>query len=476
MSSLMRQTAFVAGARLANQGALMVCAMLIGHVLSRGEAGVVQKLLLLTNLCVLVGMFGVQTALFTQLPKFAADQRRGLLTQSTLLLGAIGTLLAAIIMGARTAIVHYFQEPALNDFLPFAALAVWVALPAAVAEPLLITQKRSTLLLAVSVVCAAVHVALVATAALYKPQLLPAAMMLGLALAAALRLSVAALYATAKMQGAWLPAHPRHALGVQLAFILPVGAVSAIDTIATMLDRNIVAYFFTTEQFSLYAFGAMEIPLLGLIIGSVTPVLLPEFSAMIARGNVRQTLELWHRVILKTAVLVFGIFFVFLCIAPDFLALLYSEKYRESAVFMRIYLLLLPLRIVTLMPLLYAFGRQKLVLAGSCADLALNLCLSLLLVRCTPLGMAGAATATVVSTALQSLFYLWIIRRAFGNSTTATTLLPWRTLTTRFTQSAMIFTPAIAVCTTNFANAPARFAIVGLCLATYAALFRHGLK
>ena len=125
--------------------------------------------------------------------------------------------------------------------------------------------------------------------------------------------------------------------------------------------------------------------------------------------------------------------------APDFLAALYSERYRDSAVFFRIYLCMLPLRVVAYMPTLNALNRNRQVLTGAAGELALNVALALWLMHPDRLGMAGAAWAMVIATWVQVAYYLACIRGGFGVAWRD--LLPWRGLAADLAFAAVCFLP-----------------------------------
>ncbi len=440
-----RQTAVVAAARLTNQAATIIAGIIIGHALVRNEAGIVQKGLLVVNMCVLLGMFGIQTFLYTELPKCGANRQRGVFTQSLLVLTAIGAVLAVALLLARAPLTAFLNAPELTALLPWVAAAVFLTLPSGAVEPLLIATGHPWRALAMAIPATALQILVMLWACFIAPSTadaLPTAVFAGMILAALTRLVFGAVHAATSVTGAWRTDAPAAALRAMAAFILPVGIVGVLDTLATLLDRNIVAHFYTSSDYALYSYGALEIPLLGLLIGSITPVLLPRFSTLVHEGRPAEMLDLWHRACLKTATVLFAVFMVFMCIAPDFLAILYSENYRASALFMRIYLCLLPVRVIAFMPMLYALGKQNLVLVGAAGDLCFNFCCSLFLVRCTPLGMAGAAVATVLSTTLQAAFYLWVIRRAFAIDLAE--LLPWRALARTAALCFLCFLPTVA--------------------------------
>jgi O-antigen/teichoic acid export membrane protein len=93
------------------------------------------------------------------------------------------------------------------------------------------------------------------------------------------------------------------------------------------------------------------------------------------------------------------IFFIFN--AREFMTLLYSEKYELSAIPFKIYLFLLPIRIVVFGSILVAMGKSKVILYRSIFELVLNIILSIWMFKL--FGYLGIAVATVLVT------YLWAV-------------------------------------------------------------------
>ncbi|NLD61413.1 oligosaccharide flippase family protein [Candidatus Sumerlaeota bacterium] len=460
--NLSRQTVVVAAARLTTQAAIVISGIVIGRFLLREQAGIVQKGLLVTNMCILMGMFGIQTFLYTALPKTPDENKRSLFVQSLLFLSVIGALLATAVFVGRVPLAHYLNAPEMTSLLMWAALSILLSLPAGAAEPLLIATGHPWRALCMAIPASCLQLAVLFYACVFAPDnatAIPKAVFIGLTLAALTRVIIGLFHAATTLRGKWMPTQWHQSLKDMMSFILPVGAVSIIDTLAVLLDRNIVARFFSSGDYALYAYGAAEIPLIGLLIGSVTPVLLPEFSRLFHQGKTTEMTELWHRACLKTATVLFTFFTLFMFIAPSFLVLLYSETYRESSLYMRIYLCMLPLRITAFMPLLYVLGKQNLVLVGSVGDLTFNALLSLTLVCLTPLGMAGAAIATVTSTICQSVFYLSVIRRSLNLPWNR--LLPWAQLARKAVFCLLCFLPTAAIVISLPTMSPLAICVIG---------------
>lgn len=472
--NLTRQTLFVASSRAATQGATMLCSMIVAHLLSLEIAGLIQKCMLIINIFILIGMFGIQTALFTQLPKSRPEDRRGVIMQSLSLLFVAGAFIFIVICFGRTYIAGMLNtSEELSRLLPLAGIAIWGALLSGVTEPLLIVDDHPYKLLWSSIPASFFQVGTLLFFA-GSPHQMPYAMILGLIISSVWRLCIVCHHLFFQMTGNWWPSDARTSFVEQVSFLLPVGIVSALDTMATTLDRNIIAHYFPSDQFSIYVYGAMEIPLLGLLIGSVTPVLLPQLSQLFHQSNVDKMISLWHKATVKLSIPLWGIFFSFMFIAPQFLELFYSEKYRDSAIYMRIYLFLLPLRAITFMPILYAINQKNTVLIGSIIDLVINFGLSLILIRFTSFGMSGAAIATVVGTMIQSLFYLSVIRTTLGKKWKD--ILPWNNLLTLLFIAFICHLPAF-VSGTLFSNAYAVISSTAFCFLIYViwALRRHKL-
>lgn len=56
-------------------------------------------------------------------------------------------------------------------------------------------------------------------------------------------------------------------------------------------------------------------------------------------------LRVWHKSIVKLAIIVMPIFVYLFLIAPQFVVLLYTDRYIESGILVRIHLCLYPIRV-----------------------------------------------------------------------------------------------------------------------------------
>jgi O-antigen/teichoic acid export membrane protein len=456
IGTLTRRVGAVAVSRTALAATALATNMLFAWLLSKQANGTLQKVFVVTQIAILAGSFGIQTSLYYFLPRSEPEKKRGLVAQSAIVLTMAGALLALIIAFAAPGLSQLLGRTDLTPLLRAGALTVLCTLPGMVCDPMFITEKRAWLAAFNAINSGAFQ--LVAVSLVIVSQMPLQAVFYALSAAGIVRLLPGIVFWIRQLPAGAIFAGGMAMLTQQLAYVLPVGIASIADSISSWLDRTLVAGFYNEVHLATYTYGAIEIPFLSLLIGSVMPVLLPEFSLLIKEGHRQHLLELWNRATLKASTILFGLFFLFAWAAPEFIVTLYSQGYRDSAWYFRIYLLLIPVRVIAFMPLLFALGKAKAVMHGAIAEVLINLCASLILMRWLKLGMSGAALGTVFSTLCQAAYYSWHIRT--GLQVDWKRLLPWRDLSWQFLRAAIFFLPLALL---KVVSLPAPVAMISAC-------------
>lgn len=426
-------------ARLASVVGAFGTQVLLAWFLARETNGYVQKTLIVVQMAVMAGSFGLQTSLYNLLPRLAPAERKGLIGQTTALLAVLGGLLGAGVFFAAPLLAHWFRQPEIVPLLRMGALVIVASLPAMISDPVFIVEERAWFSAANAAGFAVLQLA--ALGALLWARLPLPWFFAVLATVSLLKVVPPLLFVTFGVPGGRWWVLNRKGVVEQLTYVLPVGITSMIDTISSWLDRTIVSVHYAASDLAVYTYGAIEIPFVAIVVGAVSPVLLPQFAKLLSENNPGAVLRLWHRATEKGAVILFGVFFFFMWLAPEFLVAAYSDKYRGSALYLRIYLLLLPVRIIAFMPLLFALNRRTYAMTGAACEVVINAIVSLALVRETSLGMAGAALGTVAATLWQVWFYLGGIGASLG--VPYRSLLPWRELGRLFVKAAVFFAPLV---------------------------------
>jgi O-antigen/teichoic acid export membrane protein len=207
-----------------------------------------------------------------------------------------------------------------------------------------------------------------------------------------------------------------------LTYAFPLLITALLDVLTVNIDKYIVSHFFSRREFAVYALGAIEVPLIFLIISAVTSVMIPEM----AKTNDRGRLEYLLRVVSgRLALLLWPMFFLGVAAADYVIPLLFSIRYEETIPIFVIYLFLIPQRALNIFPILLTKGLKRHIIIGRLIDLVVNIGGALLLMPFV--GLWGPAIAVVVATYANKIYFIVIARRELGLRVSR--IAPWRYLT-----------------------------------------------
>jgi len=341
---------------------------------------------------------GLPQALYYFLPG-ESKRPRAVLVENLLLLSFMGGLFSLfLLLGGNRLLAWRFNNPDIARTLLVLAPYPLFMLPASALSACLMARDRVKQISIFNVLSRLFMLAAVITVALVWRN--PIAVIIatvagtGIVFLPALKLmfdscSVGSLLPSAT--GMW----------AQLKYAVPLGLAGMLGTISLSLDKVIVSSMCPPEQFAVYVNAALEIPLIGILTGSVTAVLLPDIVKLYKKGDRAEGLRLWKRAAAKCSMIILPVMCFLIVMAPEVIRAVFSAKYTESVNPFRIYLLLLPIRTVTWGSMLMAAGKNSWILYKTVITLILNLILSIILVR--QIGYIGAVLATV------TVIYVWNI-------------------------------------------------------------------
>lgn len=216
------------------------------------------------------------------------------------------------------------------------------------------------------------------------------------------------------------PPSPRGALALLTAGV-PLGLAALLGTLSQQLDKYTVSALCPPEEFAVYVTGALELPIIGVVTGSMAAALLPKMTARYKEGDRAGVLALWQGAMRAATLALAPAMWVTLWLGDELIAWLFTSDYRAAAAPLRVYALLLPLRAAVYGSVLMAAGRARWVTLTALAALLCNGLLNALLVPL--LGAIGAAWATVLTTYSSVALTLLPMSRALGAPAGA--LIPW---------------------------------------------------
>jgi len=400
----------------------VVSMAVLTRVFSKADYATYRQTFLAYAFAVPFVTLGLDRALYYFLPS-ERQRPRGILVENLVLLALAGLLLGAFILcGGNDLLARRLNNPGLATALLLLAPYPLLLLPAASFSGCMMARDRTGQVAAFNVGSRLVMLALVLLPVLIWT--CPSAAIIGTVVGAGVT-TIAALILMfrACSGGPWQPT--ASGMAAQVRFAVPLGLASLVGSLSLSLDQVLVSMRCSPETFAVYSVGAMEIPLIGMVTGSITAVVLVDYARYYREGRISEMVELIHRAMVRSAVFLIPSMAFLLCVAPDLMRTLFGQKYEESATPFRVYLLLLPVRAITFGAILQATGRSRHVLVASVLTLAANASIGWLAIGW--LGPTGAALASVAAVYFVCVPYQMTIIRSTLD-VPVRRMFPWREL------------------------------------------------
>jgi len=183
-----------------------------------------------------------------------------------------------------------------------------------------------------------------------------------------------------------------------------LGLFDVISTLYKWLDKWLILLFISITQFAIYFNGSYEIPIFGLMLGTVGNIMLVELSGKKLNPALNSKILFHHSAVFLGSI-VFPAFCFLLFFHHDLFLLIFSSKYEASIPIFFVSIFVLPVRITNFTAVLQVQHRNDIIIKGALLDLVLAI---ILLAILYPLwGLKGLALAFVLSTYMQAWYYLW---------------------------------------------------------------------
>src|SRR5690606_17179325 len=121
---------------------------------------------------------------------------------------------------------------------------------------------------------------------------------------------------------------------------------------------------------------AFEVPLIGIVTSSLAGASFGLFTQYCKDQNFAMANSLFNRIASVASLIIFPCFAILFYSATDVVITLFSDSYIESTFFFRVYLLLLPIRIIQYGNVMIALGKSNVLLFRSIIELLISATLS----------------------------------------------------------------------------------------------------
>lgn len=370
----------------------MALSMLMARMLSLSDLAVYKQTLLAYQTFVPILGLGIAQGMYFALSR-NEGRIRAVTKESMLILGGMGLLYTLfIVCGGRAFLAQRVNNPLVADMLLWMAPLALIATPSTICGTIFVYQDRIPLNAKFSAFTSLFCILCVLAAVLLFQNAQSAVISYATSHIAVSLLGLFIAYRLLpKDDGKLRPSSMRAILTMSV----PLGVASMLGTLSNSLDKWIISFMRTPEEYAVFSYGAYELPFLSTIAGAISTVIIVDMVKYTKEHRYDDALALFRKVAEITSYVIFPVMMLFMVVAEPFYEFMYTKTMLPAVPVFRVYLLMLPIRTVMYGPLLIAMGKSKQVLYRTIAGLVANLVLSILLVM--QIGTIGATVATVLT-------------------------------------------------------------------------------
>jgi O-antigen/teichoic acid export membrane protein len=362
----------------------IVVPVVLVRALDQTEFGQYKQIFLVVTTLAALLSFAMPSSLYYLVARYP-DAGPSFLAQTFVVLCAAGLLAGGLIYAAAPVFAGFVHTGA-RDVLLWSAVLAALSVPASLLPIAPAVERRARL-----------AGFLIAGSDLARGfAMVVAALVFGTVSSVLAAAAAVALLAT-MLVGAYLLWSRRRAklargnLAEQFRYCAPMAASSYVGLAREQYHAFYVGAAFSPAQFAVYSVGTMNVPLIGQVSSALGDVLVLEASRHFSSGNKEELRRVWHRVTDVHALVMMPVAVILAVFADDLVVVLYGRAYEDAATILRVFLVLLPLRIAMTSPMLRATGDSRGMLLADLFSLAATLASAPLFVRqFGPVGAVGS--------------------------------------------------------------------------------------
>jgi O-antigen/teichoic acid export membrane protein len=391
-NNLSNQAFLLTAAKALDVAGLTVLGMIFSRVLTVEDYGTYRQVWLLYYTLIPLFTLGISTSVNYFVPRLSTDQQKTFIFQTYFGLFVLGLIFAILLYAGAGYYSIRFNNPALDPVIKIFALIPLLTMPTSYYHNLYICLKMAVKAAVILSVSTILRFSVIAATVYINPSLeyiFKAFLLYYIGEFIVLTLLIFRPFRQTSLQ------LKHQNLLEQLKFTVPIGMSSMIGTINRQIDKIIISGHFTVREFAIYSNGSTELPIARILNSAVMSVIMPELVRLYSQGEYKKLLQLWHRSIRKVSLIILPVMVFLFVFAKEFLLLLYSEKYLDSAGIFQIYLFTLPNRVTTFGSVLLAAGLSKVIMYYNVYTVFIAVILNILLIKV--MGIWGAAIGTILS-------------------------------------------------------------------------------
>lgn len=198
-----------------------------------------------------------------------------------------------------------------------------------------------------------------------------------------------------------------------LNFSLPLLYASLWGIIISSATQFFISRYYGNEIFADFSNGFMELPFVGMILGSISAILLPVISGMDKGNGLNQdALKIWHSALLKSAKILFPILIFSTFFAKSLMTCMYGDMYAQSSIYFIIKNISGLSHIIPVFPIILAIGKTK-----TYANVHMLIAFTIIVAEYIVCNIFNSAIYVAITSELCQFLKVWIMMQVIAEYT-----------------------------------------------------------
>lgn len=336
----------------------VVSPMILSRYFDKGDYGTYKQVMYVYNTLLSIFTLGLPKAYGYFLPKYTNEYSRDIISKITKIFFILGLVFSLFLLCFAGLIADVLNNPNLTKALIAFSPTPLLLLPTMGLDAIYASFRKTKYLAyytistkVLTIVCIVVPVAL------FSGNFMSA--IIGFDVASLITFCLALYFKTWPIKS--IKQHKCSLTYKEIfKFSLPLLYASLWGICIASANQFFISRYYGNECFADFSNGFMELPLVGMILGSISAVLLPLFSGMDkGDGMCVNSLTIWHSALLKSAKLTFPILIYSIFFADIIMVCMYGNLYSESSIYFIVKNLMGLFIIIPFYPIILAIGKTK---------------------------------------------------------------------------------------------------------------------
>lgn len=334
----------------------IVSPMILSRFFDKGDYGTYKQVMYVYNTLLTVFTLGLPKAYAYFLPKYAVEYSRNIISKVTKIFFILGAVFSLFLLCCAGTIANVMKNPDLKMALIAFSPTPFLLLPTMGLDAIYASFRKTKYLAYYAIVTKILTIICI---------VLPVILFSGNYIHAIIGFDIASLITF--FLALYLKSWPVRNVGHKKSkltyreifrFSLPLLYASLLGMIIASSSQFFISRYYGNETFAEFSNGFMELPFVGMVLGSISAVLLPVFSKMDdGNGMSNEILNTWNSALLKSAKLIFPMLIFSVFFAEPIMTCMYGHLYADSSGYFIIKNISGVVHIIPFYPIILAMGK-----------------------------------------------------------------------------------------------------------------------